>query len=82
MKSNRLKTGTRFQWETKDKDNLRIAVVGCHNPWGAGERFFIHFNGMFIHTCRGGKSLEKRLTRLIAEWDMEPVTYDEENSPI
>lgn len=82
MKSKELKSGTKFQWETKDKENLMIAIVGHQNPRGTGDRYFIFFFGLFIYTCKGLKSLEKRLAKLIMKGDMESMVYDEEYSPI
>lgn len=83
MKSKELKNGTKFQWETKDKEHIMIAVVGYNNLRGQSVgRFFIHFNGVFIHTCKGFKSLETRFAKLIDKWDLELMTYDEEFSPI
>ncbi|WP_028298743.1 hypothetical protein [Olivibacter sitiensis] len=82
MKSNQLIAGTKFQWESRDKDNLMVAVVGHYNLRGTGGRFFIFFNGVFIHTCKGFQSLKARLGKLIDKWDLEPVEYNEDVAPI
>ncbi|MCL4639020.1 MAG: hypothetical protein M5Z89_08525 [Olivibacter sp.] len=82
MKRKQLIEGAKFQWATKDKDNLMIAVVGHHNFRGSGSRFYIFFNGVFIHSSKGFPSLLSRLNKLIVKWDLEWVDYDEKESPI
>lgn len=76
-----LKDGQRLQYETKDKEDLRVAVVGSANIGSVGKRLFIHFNGQIVHSCIGLPSLKKRLEKLITKWDLQAVPFDEDAAP-
>lgn len=64
-----LKQGEIQSFETKDKDDLRVAEIDV-NPKG---EFRIFFNGKFIWIGKTFTSLSKRFDSLCERWNLEII---------
>lgn len=68
-----IEEGQAFFFETKDKEDLRVAEIGFDDR----DQFVIFFNGACIHISRTFKSLQNRFDKLNTKWDLEPAKPEE-----
>lgn len=59
--------GNVLSFETKDKENIRVAEIDINTK---GE-FRLWFNGCFLWMGKTFKSLQKRFDTLNEKWDLE-----------
>jgi len=60
--------GYEFQIETIDKSDFRTAEIGFSHKL---QKYYILFNGVMIHTCKGFKSLITRLNKIDQKFPLE-----------
>lgn len=65
-----LKSGKRFIFQTKDKEDLREAEIAFRES-RMGKKFSIWFNGSLIHNSITFESMLKRFETLKNKWELE-----------
>jgi hypothetical protein len=73
--SNQLIKGDCIKFETKDKENLRIAELSFSKKLGL---FLIFFNGDLIHASKNITKIKNRLDILINKWNLEFLEIESE----
>lgn len=72
-----LKDGTEFhfdneRWcEQNDSDHISDGFITCGNGHFSKGLFLIFFNGKCIHSSKTFKSAQKRLDKLMSDWNCE-----------